>query len=267
MSGWLLAASKNSLRLFCAGVDTCPDSWSLLKPSLSSSALPTDIPTSELRDRHLQRLSMSLAEERAPSLSRTVRNWCVSDPHSHPPSVAVVISLYIYQDSFIDDLVSVRSQSQTNLERRIVDDCSSDDGLSLVSDWIDDCIVNSVNIFSRILLLSHLENSGLAAARNTAFSRASSSWCFVLDADNTLCPSAVKDCLALVDNSDPHLAVVHPLLAVHVESGRSDDQRSLVRPQSWQRSRFQFENHIDAMALVRRSAWKYVGGYTHIEGG
>ena len=54
---------------------------------------------------------------------------------------------------------------------------------------------------------------------------------------------------------------------MEAEPGRPDEQRSLVRPQSWQRQRLAFENHVDAMALVRRSAWESVGGYTHIEGG
>ena len=92
-------------------------------------------------------------------------------------------------------------------------------------------------------------------------------WCFVLDADNALFPDAVAGCLELADASDPQLAVVHPLLAVEAEPGRPDEQRSLVRSQSWQRERFRFENHVDAMALVRRSAWEAVGGFTHIEGG
>ena len=89
----------------------------------------------------------------------------------------------------------------------------------------------------------------------------------MLDADNALYPPAVQACLQLATCGDNRLAVVHPLLAVQVEPGRPDDQRSLVRSQSWQRGRFCFENMVDAMALVRRSAWEKAGGYTHIEGG
>ena len=60
---------------------------------------------------------------------------------------------------------------------------------------------------------------------------------------------------------------MHPLLAVEVEPGRWDDQRTLVSSASWQRERLLAGNVVDAMALVRRSAWETVGGYTHIEGG
>jgi glycosyltransferase involved in cell wall biosynthesis len=128
-------------------------------------------------------------------------------------------------------------------------------------------LLAGVHPFVRLQLLRHRHNAGLAAARNTAFVVAQSAWCFVLDADNALYPDAVGVCLQLARAGADELAVVHPLLAVEAEPGRPDEQRSLVRPQSWQRQRFQFENNVDAMALVRRSAWQAVGGYTHIEGG
>ena len=144
----------------------------------------------------------------------------------------------------------------------------TDEGMAVVERWIDSCLSDGDHPFAvRVLLLQHVENAGLAAARNTAFAHSQAPWCFVLDADNALFPDAVAGCLELADASDPQLAVVHPLLAVEAEPGRPDEQRSLVRSQSWQRERFRFENHVDAMALVRRSAWEAVGGFTHIEGG
>jgi len=60
---------------------------------------------------------------------------------------------------------------------------------------------------------------------------------------------------------------VHPLLAVEAGPGRFDEKRTLVSSAIWQRERLLAGNEVDAMALVRRCAWKAVGGYTHIEGG
>ena len=75
--------------------------------------------------------------------------------------------------------------------------------------------------------------------------------------------SAVVD---VADNWDTG-AELHPLLAVEAEPGRMDERRSLVSSASWQREQFLSGNVVDAMALIRRSAWEKVGGYTHIEGG
>jgi GT2 family glycosyltransferase len=116
------------------------------------------------------------------------------------------------------------------------------------------------------VLLRHERNAGLAAARNTAFEAASSAWCFVLDADNALLPQAVELCLRIAEASEAHTAVVHPLVEVLAEAGRSDP-RSLLSGLSWQPEQFRHGNVVDAMALIRRSAWQAVGGYTHIPGG
>ena len=184
-----------------------------------------------------------------------------------PPLAAVVVSLHNYADRISHALESVRAQTQQCLELVVVDDASTDDGKFVVESWIDNCLSSGCHPFVRVLFLRHCNNSGLAAARNTALSNTQSSWFFVLDADNALFPDAVAGCLELAHQADCKLAVVHPLLAVESEAGRSDDLRSLVSTASWQRESFLKGNIVDAMALVRHSAWEYVGGYTHIEGG
>jgi GT2 family glycosyltransferase len=106
----------------------------------------------------------------------------------------------------------------------------------------------------------------LAAARNTAFKTARAEWCFVLDADNELLPEAVERCLAIAHASAERTAVVHPLVGIHY-SNPDPMPRSFISTVSWQRQQFLNGNVVDAMALVRRSAWHNVGGYTHIPGG
>ena len=265
--GWLQAAAQRGARLIRAGADHCPDEWQLLQTASPSLAHPWDAPPAELRARHGGQLLMALAEDRPMPPLQTVRQWQAADLAQRPPLAAVVVSLYNYADRITEALHSVSAQTQKRLELIVVDDASSDDGTAVVDRWMDACLSVGEHPFVRMLLLRHGHNAGLATARNTALANSQAPWCFVLDADNALFPDAVADCLALADASAPQLAVVHPLLAVEAEPGRPDEQRTLVRPQSWQRERLRFENHVDAMALVRRSAWEAVGGYTHIEGG
>lgn len=176
-----------------------------------------------------------------------------------PPQAAVCISLHNYADRITAALESVRAQTLQPLELIVVDDASSDDGASRVQQWLD----QHGQCFSRALLVQHSTNAGLAAARNTAFQLAEAPWCFVLDADNTLEPTAVAHCLALGQAAPGDIAVVHPL----VERVGAADATSLISGLSWQRAHFLERNVIDAMALVRRSAWQQVGGYDHIPGG
>ena len=266
-AGWLQAAAQRAARLVCAGPEHYPADWDLLQTSLPCLVHPFNAPPAELRARHFGKPLMALAEDRSIPPLQILREWQSPDLTNRPPLASVAVSLYNYAERITDALISVKEQTQQRLELIVVDDASSDDGTSIVERWIDDCLRLCDHPFVRVLFLRHCRNTGLAVARNTAFVHSQAPWCFVLDADNALFPDAVAGCLALADESDPQLAVVHPLLTVEVEPGRLDDQRTLVSSATWQRERLSQGNTVDAMALIRRSAWAAVGGYTHIEGG
>jgi len=179
------------------------------------------------------------------------------------PLACVCISLFNYQDYIVAALDSVKGQTEERIELIVVDDASSDQSLSIALRWLE----QHQQRFPRILLAKHSSNSGLAAARNTAFRAASSDWCFVLDADNSLHPQAVERCLRVANHACEKVAVVHPLIERVSEQGLESGAMQLISGLSWQRDQFLHGNYVDAMALVRRSAWQAVGGYSHIEDG
>ncbi|QPN60974.1 glycosyltransferase [Synechococcus sp. CBW1002] len=184
------------------------------------------------------------------------------------PTAAVCISLHNYADRITAALESVLVQSHGPLELIVVDDASEDGGEQRCLAWLE----RHGQRFVRALLVRHTGNGGLAAARNTAFRLAQAPWCFVLDADNLLHPEAVAACLRLAQASPADIAVVHPLVEVLQDgvlqgSDSTGAAPSLISGRSWQRCHFLDRNLLDAMALVRRSAWDAVGGYAHIPGG
>ena len=180
-----------------------------------------------------------------------------------PEGISVCISLYNYGSRILDALNSVLNQTAPGrIELIVVDDASNDQSATVVQSWMTD----QHRHFGRCLLLQHSENGGLAAARNTAFQAATTAWCFVLDADNQLESDALQRCWHLAKQADSHCAVIHSLVRVKPEQG-SEDPRALVSDAPWQQQLFRGGNYIDAMALVRREAWKAIGGYTHIPGG
>ena len=197
-----------------------------------------------------------------PCSTPTPNHRCIWKSFSQAPDAAVCVSLYNYADRIEEALKSAHAQTLSALELIVVDDASSDGSSAVVLAWLK----RHGQRFARTLLLQHEVNSGLAAARNTAFAAAEASWCFVLDADNQLQPEAVAQCLAVAQHAPATAAVVHPLVALAYEQPDTY-ARTLLSHQSWQRECFRSGNYVDAMALVRRSAWQQVGGYTHIPGG
>ena len=263
-AGWLQTAAYRAIRLVQAGSLGLPNEWHLLSECrLEPLCLQDSSTPEELRARHAGQSLVAFAEERLSPDTETCWEWT----SGQPAHAAVLVSLYNYCGRIEAALKSVVEQTAGALELIVVDDASTDDGAAVVASWMEACQKNGNHPFVRLLLLQHSRNAGLAVARNSAFNAARASWCFVLDADNALYPRAVEICLALAEAGSKDLAVVHPLLAVEVESGRPDEQRSLVSTASWQRARLSRENVVDAMALVRWQAWKSVQGYCHIEGG
>jgi GT2 family glycosyltransferase len=174
-------------------------------------------------------------------------------------AATICISLYNYAHTVTRALDSVKQQQNTLLDLIVVDDGSTDSGAAETQRWLD----TNKNYFRRTTLIQHIENGGLASARNTAFTHAETEWCFVLDADNALYPEALDQCLKLTRSDLKGLAVVHPLIEV-VNDENGAQIETLMSEHSWQLNRLIRANHVDAMALIRRSAWEHVGGYQHL---
>ena len=263
-AGWLVQAARVAQALVWVGAKPDPVCAGL---PLQQLRLEPPFTPAELRAELAGEPLQALAEDRPTPPLDVLFFWEAPDLEPTPPAAAVLVSLHNYGDRINAALASVAAQSQPGLELIVVDDASTDDGAAVVQAWMQAQLAVANRSFVRLQLLRHQHNAGLATARNTAFAAAHAPWCFVLDADNALYPRAVAACLELGLAGSEQLAVVHPLLAVEREPGRSDEQRSLVSTAAWQRQRLMAGNVVDAMALVRRSAWQAVGGYTHIEGG
>jgi len=163
--------------------------------------------------------------------------------------VTVAITLFNYAHVVLEALESVRAQELTELDLVVVDDCSNDGGEVKVLEWMR----IHASRFGRCRLLRHETNHGLATARNQAFAAAATPFVFVLDADNQLYPRCLAVCLdaATSKNSD----AVYTILEVF------GDEEGVMGTDLWDPDTLLRGNYVDAMALIRRSAWERVGGY------
>lgn len=263
-AGWLTAAAGRAYALIWIQA-AAEESIPLLQADAIAQLLleqPPLTPT-KLRARLTPRPAEALAEDRPSPHAQTLVEWRSEEPSR----AAVIVSLFNYSDWVLDALNSVAQQRQHQLELIVVDDASCDDGAERVASWMQEQIAAPQHPFASLQLVRHAHNAGLATARNTGFKLAEADWCFVLDADNILYTNALSVCLAIAESGADALAVVHPIIAVEADPNMVDEHRSLVATASWQQEVLAQGNAVDAMALVRRSAWTIVGGYSHIEGG
>ena len=171
-----------------------------------------------------------------------------------PSRVTVVVPVYNYAGTVVEALDSVKAQTLEDVDLIVVEDDSPDDSLAVVTAWAE----QNADRFNRLLVLSHVDNAGLACTRNRGFEEADTPYVLPLDADNVLLPECVSHLLAELHASGaafayPHIRQFGPEVDPEVElvMGHTD----------YTPGRLLAMNYIDAMALVRKSAWQAAGGY------
>jgi len=169
--------------------------------------------------------------------------------------VTVIVPTYNYADYVVETLQSVGAQTLQAIDLVVIDDCSTDDSLQMVLNWVGAREAR----FNRISVLRHKENAGLGFARNSGFAAAATAFVLPLDADNRLRPGACEALLARIKEGDA--AFAYPRIQ---QFGATDD---LLSHERYSVLKLQPGNYIDALALVRKQAWAAAGGYDHIRYG
>jgi glycosyltransferase involved in cell wall biosynthesis len=167
--------------------------------------------------------------------------------------VSVVIPLFNYAEFVTSALDSVANQTHVPLELIVVNDQSTDQSEREVIRWMD----SNKHRFTRCRIFRNDENYGLATSRNHGFKSASHKFIFALDADNEIYPTAIQRLL--------RACILANAQAAYSQLEMFGDQSDVGRAYAWERERFVRGNYIDAMALIRKSAWERVGGYALME--
>lgn len=105
--------------------------------------------------------------------------------------VSIIMPSYNTENYIKAAINSVMQQTYQNWELIIVDDCSSDQTVKVISEFID----------KRIRLFQNDENSGAAISRNRALREAKGRWIAFLDSDDIWHPEKLERQLAfMIDN-------------------------------------------------------------------
>lgn len=172
-------------------------------------------------------------------------------PGLEKPRVSVLLTVYNHADLVGEALRSVALGDLREVEVVAVDDASTDGSAEAVRAACSEAPWLTARLIRRGL------NSGLpAVARNLAAKHARADLLFVLDADNSVLPQGLMKLAAALDQ-DPAAAFAYGIIERFDANGSLD----LMSWLDWDPERLRHGNHIDAMAMIRRSALEAVGGY------
>lgn len=121
------------------------------------------------------------------------------------PLISVVIPVHNL-DSFLDKcLSSIYSQSYTNWECIVINDCSTDNSESIAQNWCDKD--------SRFRYIYNATNQGVSSTRNTGIDSARGEYIVFVDADDWVECDFLKDFIPyLYDTEEKHRLVIQDII-------------------------------------------------------
>jgi len=118
------------------------------------------------------------------------------------PLVSIGTCSYNNGKYIIETLESIKSQSYDNIQLIIVDDCSTDNSVELINDWLR-------SYAGKYIFICHDVNIGGAAPYNECIKNASGKYFCIIDSDDALMPDKVKTQVAILEQSNIHVAAVY----------------------------------------------------------
>ena len=125
------------------------------------------------------------------------------------PKISLLTPCFNHEKYIIKFLESVKSQTFSDFEVVIVDDCSTDNTIKIIQNFGD----------NRIKLIKHEYNKGLNAAINTAFENSTSPLCVYFSSDDVLKPDTLEYIVNEFENN-PDKNVLYCSLSAIDEDGK-----------------------------------------------
>ncbi len=160
------------------------------------------------------------------------------------PTVSCVVTTYNYGRFLAEAIDSVLQQTRPVDQIIVVDDGSTDDSIDVARRYGD-----------RIELLQQ-KNSGVVVARNNGAARATGEFLFFLDADDVLKPTFVERLLAVLAESAPAVSLAY------CDAAFFGIEQGVVRSRAWSPRKLLYRNYVIGSAMMRRSVFERVGGYS-----
>jgi glycosyltransferase involved in cell wall biosynthesis len=207
---------------------------------------------SDMRRGYIERFGMQIkAQQQGESIFELIDNSRLS---SSTPAISIIVTLYNY-GTYIAHCLKSLEDSHTaaipgGIEVVIINDASTDDSLDRAMAFQKDSR-HPVRIVAKRL------NTGLADARNIGLQLASARYVFMMDADNLVFPTALKQLYARIVKE--RSAAAYSILCRF--QTRLSDLEGLLSYFDWDPQMLVQFPYIDAMALFDREQLIKIGGY------
>lgn len=167
------------------------------------------------------------------------------------PSVSIIVPCYNQGKYIKECLDSIVNQTFKDYEVIIVDDCSTDNSLDIIKQYINN--YNNSNNNDTFKLISHTTNKGVVTARNNAIAKAQGKYIYPLDADDKIDSSCLEKLYKAIENNKGDIITTRVGLF-----GEKTGEMYLHNPTTYHLANI---NCLVNSALFRKDDFNKVGGY------
>lgn len=178
------------------------------------------------------------------------------------PLVTEIAVCYNHARFVIECLDSIRNQTYPNVQLIIMDDCSNDDSVRVIQDWID---CNEI----KCRFIPHQQNQGLCRTLNEALELAEGKYISLIATDDTWLPDKLTRQIAIMETLPDDVGIVYSDAYQINEHGQPLPEMFIAAhrpfgsmPEGNIREHLVIRNFIPAMTtLIRRAVYERVGRY------
>lgn len=117
------------------------------------------------------------------------------------PLISINIPIFKCEKYILRCLESVKNQTYNNIEIILVNDCTPDESMAVVRDFVN----KNPNL--NIKVIEHEENSGLSVVRNTGIRASSGKYIYFLDSDDEITEECIEVLVKNVLQTDAHIVI------------------------------------------------------------
>lgn len=148
------------------------------------------------------------------------------------PLVSVAVLCYNSSSTILETLDSIYIQTYSPIELIVSDDCSTDNTIEIVEQWID----SHRDRFVRAIILKPAHNTGQSANYNRAFDACEGEWIKEIDGDDKLTTTCIEDLIKYVKKEHPDAVYVFGRIKAF---GGNEHERTFVENQLFDYTFFQ----------------------------
>ena len=121
----------------------------------------------------------------------------ISHKDAENPVVSVVVATYNSAGTVLETLESIKAQTYNNIELIVSDDCSQDNTIEVVNQWI----IENNSRFVHAELVTTEKNTGVSGNFRRGIAHSKGEWIKSIAGDDLLIPTAIEEYICFVSNN------------------------------------------------------------------